>query len=91
MDEKVDNHECLQALLWQAHVYGDGLPEDTRQAMEGRGLKTHVFPWTVSAGECGLKRNALYLIRPDGYIGFVDIEADSVNTVGYLESFELQA
>jgi hypothetical protein len=28
----------------------------------------YVFPWNAEAKRAGLKRNAAYLVRPDGYV-----------------------
>jgi hypothetical protein len=32
------------------------------------GLQLYVLPWTREAGRAGLARDALYLVRPDGYV-----------------------
>ena len=34
----------------------------------------------------GLKRDAVYLVRPDGYIGLADPEASPARLEGYLDS-----
>ena len=62
-----DNFTPLESLSWQVHVYGDARGEllDGCTAM---GLDLHVFPWTREAGRAGIMRDALYLVRPDGYV-----------------------
>jgi hypothetical protein len=36
------------------------------------GLPLHLFDWQPSMDRAGIKRDALYLIRPDGYVGVAD-------------------
>jgi len=36
--------------------------------------------------KAGLKRDALYLVRPDGYLGLVDPDADPGTLGRYLDS-----
>jgi hypothetical protein len=36
----------------------------------------HRFPFSPDAGRKGLLRGALYLVRPDGYVGFADPNCD---------------
>jgi len=31
-----------------------------------------VFPWTPQHAKAGLASDALYLVRPDGYVGLAD-------------------
>ena len=66
-----DNFAPLTSLAWQVHVYGEAKAE-IQAACEQRKLPLHVFPWTQTMDKAGLQRNALYLVRPDGYIGLVD-------------------
>jgi len=67
--ESLDNHAPLRALDWQAHVYGSPSP-DVTDAAAARGLPVHIFDWTADARAAGLARDALYLVRPDGYVAF---------------------
>lgn len=66
-----DNFGPLQSCDWQAHVYGDA-KSALRDAAHETGLALHQFPWTREAQEAGLKRDALYLVRPDGYVALAD-------------------
>ena len=63
-----DNFAPLTSLDWQAHVYGDAAP-DLRAACERHGVPLHIFAWTPASSRAGLQRDALYLVRPDGYVG----------------------
>ncbi len=70
----VDNHQCLSDMRWQTHVYGVERPELAAWCAE-RGLPLKIFPWTPRHGKAGLARDALYLVRPDGYVAFADESA----------------
>jgi hypothetical protein len=66
-----DNFAPLTSLDWQVHVYGDAA--STLQAMcDARQLPLHAFPWRPDMGRAGLQRNAVYLVRPDGYVAVAD-------------------
>jgi 2-polyprenyl-6-methoxyphenol hydroxylase-like FAD-dependent oxidoreductase len=58
-----DNFAPLQSLDWQAHVYGTA-SDDLKKTCSDLGLPLHVFPRETA----GLEKDALYLIRPDGYV-----------------------
>jgi 2-polyprenyl-6-methoxyphenol hydroxylase-like FAD-dependent oxidoreductase len=63
-----DNFAPLTSLAWQAHVYGE--PDSAlREACEARSLPLHAWPWSDGCSRAGLARGALYLVRPDGYVG----------------------
>src|SRR5271166_198710 len=64
-----DNHEALSDMRWQAHVYGERHPG--LAGWRSR-LPIKVFPWTPQHARAGLVRDALYLVRPDGYVGLAD-------------------
>lgn len=61
------NFTPLKSLDWQLHVYGEAAPEVSAFAMERR-LPLHIFPWRTQMQQSGLRCNALYLVRPDGYV-----------------------
>jgi hypothetical protein len=80
-----DNFAPLDALDWQVHVYGTPSRE-LDQACADRRLGLQVFPFTKRAEALGFCESALYLVRPDGYIGFVDAKADPANLQRYLDA-----
>ncbi len=83
-----DNFAPLQSLEWQAHVYGaprDGLSE----ACASLGLPLHTLPWSDVAEQHGIARDALYLVRPDGYVALADAEADPRTLEKYWDEREL--
>jgi hypothetical protein len=83
-----DNFTPLTSLGWQVHVYGDAAPEI--QAMcDGRKLRLHVFPWRPEMGGTGLRRNAVYLVRPDGYVALANAEGSAAAVTSYLDTRKL--
>jgi 2-polyprenyl-6-methoxyphenol hydroxylase-like FAD-dependent oxidoreductase len=80
-----DNFAPMTSLEWQGHVYGDSAPE-LRELCAERHLRLHEFKWQRGMGRVGLQRNALYLIRPDGYVGLAAPEASASALDGYLNA-----
>jgi 2-polyprenyl-6-methoxyphenol hydroxylase-like FAD-dependent oxidoreductase len=66
--EDADNFAALRTLDWQAHVYGEA-DTDLRTACAAAGLTLREFARSPDAGDAGLEPGALYLVRPDGYVG----------------------
>jgi hypothetical protein len=75
----------LQSLDWQVHVYGEAKPEMQALCSE-RKLPLHVFPYSVVTRDAGLRRNAAYLLRPDGYVGLAEADGGAANIASYLDS-----
>jgi 2-polyprenyl-6-methoxyphenol hydroxylase-like FAD-dependent oxidoreductase len=83
-----DNFAPLTSLDWQVHVYGEaraGLQEACAQ----RGLALHRFPWMAKMAAAKLERDALYLVRPDGYVALADAAADPDRLRSYLDRHRL--
>ena len=70
-----DNFAPLASLDWQLHLYG-ALRDDVRAGCAALGLPLHAFAWQPRMRRAGLRRGALYLIRPDGYVALADAHAD---------------
>jgi 2-polyprenyl-6-methoxyphenol hydroxylase-like FAD-dependent oxidoreductase len=73
LDGAGDNFAPLTSLDWQVHVYGE-TPATLREACEKRHLRLHAFPWCAAARRAGLQRGAVYLVRPDGYVGLASAD-----------------
>ncbi|HEY6387783.1 MAG TPA: FAD-dependent monooxygenase [Candidatus Acidoferrum sp.] len=83
-----DNFAPLTSVDWQVHVYGDAAPEV--QAMcDARKLPLRVFPWRPEVSRTGLRRNAVYLVRPDGYVALADPAGSATAITSYLDAREL--
>jgi hypothetical protein len=83
-----DNFAPLTSLSWQVHVYGDAAPE-VCTACEDHHLPLHVFPWEPAAGRTGLRRNAVYLVRPDGYVALADDGTSPAAVSSYLKARQI--
>jgi 2-polyprenyl-6-methoxyphenol hydroxylase-like FAD-dependent oxidoreductase len=83
-----DNFAPLTSLDWQVHVYGDA-PREIQLACEERSLPLHVFPWSVDCSRAGFRRHAVYLVRPDGYVGLADPEGRAGTLTSYLDARNL--
>ncbi len=80
-----DNFACLAALNWQVHVYGDATDE-LKRICSDRALPLHVFPWQAEMDRVRLRRNAIYLVRPDGYIGLITSQHAAGRVRSYLDA-----
>ena len=84
-----DNFAPLTSLDWQVHVYGEATPE-MLAVCKARALPLHVFPWRNDHHQAGLLRDAVYLVRPDGYIGLADAHARIGALTAYLDAHKLR-
>ncbi len=87
--EHSDNFRSLKAVDWQVHVYGDCAP-DVARFCETRRLTLNSFEWRIEMQTAGLARNAVYLVRPDGYIALADPHASVATLRAYLDARRLQ-
>jgi hypothetical protein len=80
-----DNFAPLASRAWQVHLYGEATHE-LRALCEARGLALHTFGWREAMRRAGLQRGAMYLVRPDGYVGLA-VEKGAVAALEeYLEA-----
>jgi hypothetical protein len=84
-----DNFAPLASLDWQLHVYGNVAPAISGVCKAVR-LPLHSFPWQEAMHSAGLVRNAVYLIRPDGYVGFADPDANAASLQQYLNDRQIR-
>ncbi|HEX9367762.1 MAG TPA: FAD-dependent monooxygenase [Vicinamibacterales bacterium] len=85
-----DNFTPLTSLDWQVHVYGEATSEIQAVCQE-RALRLHVFPWRPEIGRAGLRRQAVYLVRPDGYVALADPEGRASAIASYLDGRRLSS
>ena len=88
LDGFEDNYTPLGALHWQIHVYGEASSE-LHAMCANRKLPLHTFPWSQTVAQAGLRRNAAYLVRPDGYVAFAEREGNANAITSYLDAREL--
>ena len=85
-----DNYALLTSLDWQVHVYGVA-PAAVGAACRAKGLTLHAFRWQDAMAAAGFQRNAIYLVRPDGYVGFAGPEDSTEPLTRYLDGWRLVA
>jgi 2-polyprenyl-6-methoxyphenol hydroxylase-like FAD-dependent oxidoreductase len=74
--EETDNFAPLKSLDWQVHVYGKATA-NVRETAAALRLPLHEWPWSRAARQAGLAEDAVYLVRPDGHVGFARGEQDA--------------
>jgi hypothetical protein len=79
-----DNFAPLTSLKWQVHVYGEA-GSGVREACAELRLALHIFGWQQGMRRVGLQRDALYLVRPDGYVALADPRADAARLRQYFD------
>lgn len=89
LGENTDNFAPLSSLDWQVHIYSNWTCPDIRRLSLQRKLAFHVFPWKPEFASTGVAENAVYLIRPDGYIAYADPAAKARDLSAYLDSHGL--
>jgi 2-polyprenyl-6-methoxyphenol hydroxylase-like FAD-dependent oxidoreductase len=83
-----NNFTPLTSLNWQVHVYGNAGPE-IRATCEQQRLPLHVFGWQRDMGQSGLRRDAVYLVRPDGYVAVADPKGHAAALTSYFEAHQI--
>ncbi len=81
----VDNHHELRNTTWQAQVYGAARPELVAWCADQK-LPLGTFPWAPQYARAGLARDALYLLRPDTYVGLADETGSADVLQSYIQS-----
>jgi len=83
--EDGDNLEGLDGVRWAAQVYGEA-----STALAARcaalGVLLQTFPWSEAVSRAGFERDALYLLRPDGYVALSDREGSAETLGGYFDA-----
>lgn len=79
----------VSAASWQVHVYGEPTPA-VIDLCASLSVPLHRFAWTEGAKAAGLDENAVYLVRPDGYVGFAAPANDAGTLRAYARTRELR-
>jgi hypothetical protein len=74
------------SLDWQLHVYGTATAALREFAPKSR-LPLREWAWTAATRRAGLGRDAVYLVRPDGHVGFARGSPDVEGLRAYLDRF----
>jgi hypothetical protein len=81
----VANHASLDLLDWQLHVYGE-VDRNFAQIAEQEKLRICCYPFNSTAALAGFVENAVYLVRPDGYVGLALASQNPQSLKNYLGS-----
>jgi 2-polyprenyl-6-methoxyphenol hydroxylase-like FAD-dependent oxidoreductase len=77
-----DNFDTLATPQWQVHVYGTASARLTEWCASR--VVLHAFGWENAHAVAGFARNAMYLVRPDGYVALAAQEQDPLHVERYL-------
>jgi 2-polyprenyl-6-methoxyphenol hydroxylase-like FAD-dependent oxidoreductase len=83
--DAMGNFAPLASLAWQVHVYGTPAP-DVQSVCEQRRLSLQSFPWTAAAARAGVQQDAVYLVRPDGYVALAHAGDGAAAITSYLDT-----
>lgn len=86
---EIDNHQSLNCLDWQLHIYGEP-SESLTEPMAKLGLTITLFPYSPAVSKAGFARNQAYLIRPDGYIALIITNQNSTQLADYVQTWGLK-
>ncbi len=84
-----DNFESLSAITWQAHVYGSAKSE-LREWCRQKQIPLHVYDWRLEYEQAGFARDAVYVLRPDTYVGLADPNASPAVLDAYFRNCGLK-
>ena len=79
------NFAALGTLKWQVHVYGRPNARIAKYCAQ-RALQFECFAWQAGCAAVGIRRDAVYLVRPDGYVALADPQASVQSLARYFES-----
>jgi 2-polyprenyl-6-methoxyphenol hydroxylase-like FAD-dependent oxidoreductase len=84
-----DNFIPLATLDWQVHVYGEARPA-AQDLCAMRGLALREYPWRDDYWRAGLMQDALYLVRPDGYVALAEPNGRAEALERFLDKWEIE-
>jgi len=84
-----DNFATLTAMTWQIHIYGTASAELVAWCAD-HDVSLRVFDWRSEHEAAGLAHDALYLLRPDTYVGLADLSGAPGIIDRYCAEHEIQ-
>lgn len=82
------NFAILRNLDWQVHIYGE-VSTVLKDFSEQQHLLLQQFDYDHAAEQAGFVENAMYLVRPDGYLGLVHQTQDVQLLERYLQAWQI--
>jgi hypothetical protein len=80
----------LTSLDWQIHIYGNAAP-NIQALSQRQKIPLHVFAWHSAMQPAGLQRDAVYLVRPDGYVALASANSGDAAIARYLHERKIGA
>ncbi|MDP9041225.1 MAG: FAD-dependent monooxygenase, partial [Bacteroidota bacterium] len=80
------NFEWLTSKQWQVHCYGN-ISSELINIFTSKKIPFYIFPWTRETKKAGYLKKAIYIIRPDGYVGLADPKGDIVKISAYISKY----
>jgi 2-polyprenyl-6-methoxyphenol hydroxylase-like FAD-dependent oxidoreductase len=84
-----DNFGPLVSRQWQVHCYGSPANE-LIQLLAEKKIPLYFFEWGPESATAGFGKDAIYIVRPDGYIGLADRTGDISKISEYCDTYILQ-
>jgi hypothetical protein len=84
-----DNYAPLATRDWQLHVYGE-IGTALRDVATAAGIPAYRFAWSAACRRAGFSRDAIYLVRPDGYVGFAGRQSTMDELNAYLTRWAIR-
>jgi 2-polyprenyl-6-methoxyphenol hydroxylase-like FAD-dependent oxidoreductase len=87
--QSVHNFEPLISRQWQVHCYGSPATA-LNNLLSEKNIPFYIFEWGPEAKTAGYQKDAIYIVRPDGYIGLADETGDIIKISAYCDTYILQ-
>ncbi|TPW26261.1 FAD-dependent monooxygenase [Pararhizobium mangrovi] len=82
--DDADNFSEFDGKSWRVHVYGKAEPAFAAGIADlTLGLKA--FEWSAPVEKAGFKKDAVYVVRPDGHVGYASSGQDCIAVERYLD------
>lgn len=81
-----NNFENLKSLDWQVHIYGTAASEFIKSV---KAAPVFEYEWNEMAEKNGILKNAVYVIRPDGHVGFASRYQDGEKVETYFNNLKI--
>lgn len=78
----IENLGWPHPMKWNIQVFGK-IHKNLRRYCEKHHIRLEHYPWNNEFEKKGIKKDFIYLIRPDGYIGFIDPKGKPENIQKY--------
>src|SRR5262245_14538524 len=74
----------------EARIFGEATGKRRPSHPSGGRVLRHNFLWRTAMRRAGLRRDAVYLVRPDGHVGLADAAGDAAAIERYLEEHSIR-